>query len=424
MRIAATLEKAGHESWCVGGAVRDALLGHSHLDWDLATSAHPPQVQKLFPGRTVPVGVRFGTVGVLDRQGVMHEVTTFRRDVQTDGRHAVVEFGATLDEDLARRDYTINAIAYQPRTGEMRDPYDGQLDLERRIVRAVGDPSERMREDRLRALRALRFASRFEFTIEPVTWDAIVKSTPHLNRLSAERVRQEIEKTMDQVRCPGDAFSLWKKSGALAQLIPSLSSITSIELATIDHLAIPGARTRPGRQLMRLIALFAGAPAKEVLETAKKLRFSNATAAWVSTAVKHWNAMSAEMGYAMSSVDPPPDAVLRRWAAMTGRTRLATVLRLAGARWAAEREAGEDAPSRERIASVYRRALRIAYRDPVDVSDLAIDGRDLEKLGITGRAVGAALRRLLETVINEPASNTRDELLAAAIRLRDDVHDV
>ena len=148
--IAKRLEDAGFETWCVGGAVRDALLGHPHLDWDLATAAKPPEVRKLFK-RTVPVGVEFGTIGVIDHDNVMHEVTTFRKDVQTDGRHAVVEFGASLDDDLARRDYTINAIAYSPSKDELRDPYDGRKDLEGKLIRAVGDPRDRMREDRLRA---------------------------------------------------------------------------------------------------------------------------------------------------------------------------------------------------------------------------------------------------------------------------------
>jgi tRNA nucleotidyltransferase (CCA-adding enzyme) len=190
--IAATLEKAGFETWCVGGAIRDALLGHPHLDWDLATAAKPQDVQKLFK-RTVPVGIEFGTLGVLDADNVMHEVTTFRKDVQTDGRHAVVEFGVSLDDDLARRDFTINAIAYSPKTGEIRDPFGGQKDIEKKIIRAVGDPRERMREDRLRALRAIRFAARFGFEIEPATWAAIVESAPDMKRLSAERVKQEIE---------------------------------------------------------------------------------------------------------------------------------------------------------------------------------------------------------------------------------------
>ena len=158
--IAAKLEAAGFEAWCVGGAIRDALLGGAPLDWDLATRATPEQVRAIFGRRrTIPVGIDFGTVSVLDDEGVHHEITTFRRDVQTDGRHAVVEFGASLEEDLARRDFTINAIAYRPKTDELRDPFGGRADIERGIVRAVGDAEERMREDRLRALRAIRFAS-------------------------------------------------------------------------------------------------------------------------------------------------------------------------------------------------------------------------------------------------------------------------
>jgi tRNA nucleotidyltransferase/poly(A) polymerase len=191
--------------------VRDAFLGHPHLDWDLATSATPDQVRKLFR-RTVPIGLEFGTVGVLDDRGTMHEVTTFRRDVQTDGRHAVVEFGASLDDDLGRRDFTINAIAVSPSTGAIRDPFGGRMDLEKKLVRAVGVPDERMREDWLRALRAIRFAGRLGFEIEDETWKAIVRSAPHLPRLSRERVKQEIEKTMEQVRCPSHAFALWRRA--------------------------------------------------------------------------------------------------------------------------------------------------------------------------------------------------------------------
>jgi tRNA nucleotidyltransferase (CCA-adding enzyme) len=135
--LTAVLERAGFETWCVGGAVRDALLGHAHLDWDLATRATPNEVRKVFR-RTVPVGVEFGTVGVFDRDGRMHEVTTFRRDVRTDGRHAEVEFGASLNDDLARRDFTINAIAYSPSLQELRDPFGGRDDLQRGLIRCVG----------------------------------------------------------------------------------------------------------------------------------------------------------------------------------------------------------------------------------------------------------------------------------------------
>ncbi len=163
LEIARTLEAAGHEAWCVGGALRDALLGHPHSDYDFATSATPAQITALFR-RTAPVGEKYGTVGVLDRFRVLHEVTTFRRDVATDGRHAVVAYGVSLEEDLARRDFTINAIAYHPLRGEWRDPFGGRADLARGLIRAVGEPAERFREDYLRILRGLRFAARLGFT--------------------------------------------------------------------------------------------------------------------------------------------------------------------------------------------------------------------------------------------------------------------
>ena len=237
-KIAARLTEAGFETWCVGGAVRDALLGHAHADWDLATAATPTEVRSLF-SRTVPHGIEFGTVGVLDKHGNMHEVTTFRRDVQHDGRHAVVEYGVSLDDDLARRDFTINAIAFSPATGELRDPFGGQEDLKRGIVRAVGDPSARMVEDRLRALRAFRFAGRFEFEIDPATWQSVVESAPFLPRLSRERVKQEIEKTMDQVRRPSRSFALWRKAGAFTSLIPELDAVPESAFKAADFIGTP-----------------------------------------------------------------------------------------------------------------------------------------------------------------------------------------
>lgn len=413
LRIARTLEKAGFETWCVGGAVRDALLGHQHLDWDLATAAKPPEVRSLF-ARTVPVGIDFGTIGVLDNNGVMHEVTTYRRDVHTDGRHAIVEFGATLDEDLARRDYTINAIAFSPTQQRLHDPFNGMEDLESGIVRSVGEPSERMREDRLRSLRAIRFAARFDFAIEAATWDSIVASAPHLTRLSAERVKQEIEKTMEQVRFPSRAFRLWRESGAIAVLIPDLSGITDLQLAALDHLRIPGLPGRPQRKIARLVGLFAASDSRDLATTLKALRFSNAEIKWIVAVVNAWRDVSSEMKRVLMQEDAPPDVALRRWAAIAGRTRLASVLRLADAQWWAEREAGLPAPSKERVASVYRRAIRIAYRDPVDIADLAIGGSDLEKIGMRGPLVGRTLRKLLESVINDPSVNTNERLMALA----------
>lgn len=413
LRIARTLEKAGYETWCVGGGVRDALLGHQDLDWDLATAARPQQVRGLFP-KTVPVGIEFGTVGVLDANAVMHEVTTFRRDVHTDGRHAVVDFGASLDEDLARRDFTINAIAYSPATGEMRDPFDGRADLERRVIRAVGEPAERLREDRLRGLRAIRFAARFAFAIEPRTWEAIVDSAPHLMRLSAERVKQEIDKTMEQVSCPSAAFRMWRDSGSLRVLIPAIAAVTDQQLAALDCTRPPLHTGKPGRKIARLCVLFSTAPGADVGDILKRLRFSNSDAAWIVSVIQRWHALEGNMREMLARTDPPGDAQLRRWAATAGRTRFASVLRLAEAHWCAGRAISSAVPSRERVASVYRRALRIAYRDPIEVADIAVNGRDLERIGIAGPQVGIILRSLLEIVINDPASNSAQVLLELA----------
>ena len=138
LKIATRLEEAGYETWCVGGAIRDNLLKLENHDFDLTTAAPPKQIQRLFK-RTVPVGIEHGTVAVLDAKNRPHEVTTFRKDIKTDGRHAVVEFGVSLMDDLARRDFTVNAIAYHPLRHEWRDPFEGAQDLERKLIRSVGD---------------------------------------------------------------------------------------------------------------------------------------------------------------------------------------------------------------------------------------------------------------------------------------------
>ncbi|MGH8310211.1 MAG: CCA tRNA nucleotidyltransferase, partial [Steroidobacteraceae bacterium] len=350
--LAATLERAGYEAWCVGGAVRDALLGHAHLDWDLATSARPNEVRKVFR-RTVPVGIEFGTIGVFDRDGRMHEVTTFRRDVRTDGRHAEVEFGASLDEDLARRDFTINAIAYSPSRKELRDPYGGREDLASGIVRAVGAARERMQEDRLRALRALRFAGRFGFSIEERTWRAIAESAAYLGRLSRERVKQEIEKTMDQVTTPSLTFRMWRDAGAFAALVPELANVSDTTLAAIDAVCPPDtaaerdrARARADRRrLLRLALLFAELTPEDADRTLRALRFSNQHVAQIAHLLRSWHALGAAMAAALSAGTFAPPQV-RRWAARTERPAFPLLIRFADARWAALRARGQSAPSR------------------------------------------------------------------------------
>ncbi len=420
--IAKRLEAAGHETWCVGGAVRDALLGHPHSDWDLATAARPDDVMRLFPRRTIPVGVPHGTVGVLDRSRVLHEVTTFRRDVRTDGRHAEVEFGASLDEDLARRDFTINAIAYSPTRHILHDPFHGREDLARRVVRAVGRPADRMREDRLRALRALRFAGRFDFAIDADTWAAILASASFLTRLSAERVKEELTKTMVQVARPARALLLWRDSAALSVLVPALGGLSGVDIATLDCLPQPrdgraarSAARADARRLARLAALFLTCPVEDAERALKGLRFSNADADWIVSLVGAWHTVGADMEWTLLSSHTPLEATVRRWVAGIGRLRVPMLFRLAAARWAATRDAGGAAPTSREVRALYRRAIHSAFHDAIQLSDLAVDGTDLIDAGIAhGPLVGSMLRRLMVAVVEDQSLNTRDRLLELA----------
>ncbi|MFL5618885.1 MAG: CCA tRNA nucleotidyltransferase [Gemmatimonadaceae bacterium] len=420
LEIAARLEAAGYEAWCVGGAIRDALLGGAPLDWDLATRATPEEVRSIFGRRrTIPVGIEFGTVSVLDDDGVHHEITTFRRDVQTDGRHAVVEFGASLEEDLARRDFTINAIAFRPKTDELRDPFEGRADIERGIVRAVGDADERMREDRLRALRAIRFASRYGFAIEPGTLDAILSSAPHLTRLSHERVQQELVKTMEQVRHPSHALRLWRDVGALTVLVPVLAGLDDVALATLDELprAKEGAMTRSQRTTNRLAALFLDVPAADARRTLSALRFSKHETAWVGAIVDRWRTVGVELGESLLA-GTPPDSQVRRWLARVGRMYAGAFLRVALARWTALARMGHPTPDAAAVRSLHRSMRRSLFRDPIEVADLAIGGDDLRRARIpAGPIYAKILHALLELVLEDPARNSADALLAEALRL-------
>jgi tRNA nucleotidyltransferase (CCA-adding enzyme) len=392
--ISDLLERHGYDTWCVGGAIRDALLGLPNSDWDFATTATPQQVRQLFR-RTIPVGEAHGTIGVLDKANRMHEVTTFRRDVSTDGRHAEVAFGVSLDEDLARRDFTINAIAYKPRGEILHDPFGGREDIARGVIRAVGDADARMREDRLRALRGIRFAARFEFTIDPATWNAIVASAPFLTRLSAERVSQELEKTMEQVRRPARALRLWKDSGALATLIPALAGIDDVTLGSLDCLSAPRGKRADQRKWNRLSALFWGLDGPAAFRSATALRFSSARAKWIAHLAESWRQFNKD-----------PSLTPRRLVSMVGRPEFAYFWRIVAARWAAMGEA----PSRAR--SIYREGLRIAYSDvPLAIGDLALDGNDLIQLGIPkGPQIREILSEMLDAVLQNPSLNTPERL--------------
>jgi tRNA nucleotidyltransferase (CCA-adding enzyme) len=378
--IARTLERAGFEAWCVGGTLRDALLGHPQSDYDIATAATPDQVQALFP-KTIGVGVKYGTVGVLDRTRQLHEVTTFRRDVETDGRHAVVAYGVALEDDLARRDFTINAIAYHPLRHEWRDPFGGAADLQRRLVRAVGDPAQRFREDYLRILRALRFAARFDFSIDADTWEAARVAAPGLARLSAERVRDEWFKSLRTARSLPRLVSLWNEVGAARAWIPELSAAGP---ATMASTAVP-----EQRDPVILTALICSNPAVVL----KRLRASNAEVERVRGLERGPEAPGGN-----------DERSVRLWLARTGDS--AGDLSLL---WSLRY--GTEPPWTETARTIRHRG------DPLTRSDLAVTGSDLEALGVTGPVIGQILAQLLERVLDHPALNTRETLLDLARKM-------
>ena len=393
--IAQRLEEAGHATWAVGGAVRDALLGRQRSDWDLATAAPPEVVRKLFRP-SYPIGIEFGTVGVRGRDGNVYEVTTFRQDIATDGRHAVVAYSTELDVDLERRDFTINAIAFHPLREELHDPFSGRADLEGRILRCVGEPQQRFAEDYLRILRGLRFAGGYGLNIEPATWSALRAAVPNLPRLSAERIREELMKVLVS-RAPQAALDLYRESGTVATVFPELTSLDDAEWGELLRMvrSIPALRLR-----LRTAALLM--PTGEGVEALMtRLRFSNAE---ISAAV----ALGRSIVLALPETG---DAVAaRRWIRDVTRDWARDTMRLHIARADARSAAADE---RSALAARIRVVLGVMRRgDPVAVEDLAIDGHSLKSLGLSpGPEFSRVLAEAVEAVIEDPELNEHDRLL-------------
>src|SRR5712692_1587580 len=374
LRIARRLEEAGYETWCVGGAVRDNLLQLENHDFDLTTAARPDVVQQTFR-RTVPIGIEHGTVAVLDAERRPHEVTTFRKDIRTDGRHAVVEFGVSLTDDLARRDFTINAIAYHPLRHEWRDPFNGAHDLDRKLIRAVGDPNWRFQEDYLRILRALRFSARFDFRIHGQTWEAAQANAQGLAQLSAERVRDEWFKGIATARKVSKLVSLWRDAGAARIWLPEIRSAGAAERSAVDKLP---------RDPVLVTSLLASDPASLLI----RLKCANKDIER-GRAIREWRERYP---------DPKRISDVRRWLSETG-PGADDLLTLRAA-----------TTPRSPLPAVVR-AIRAA-QDPLTLKDLAVGGEDLIAAGVRpGPDIGAMLQRLLGEVLEDPKRNQRDQLL-------------
>lgn len=404
------LGAAGHRSWLVGGAVRDLLLHRPReaQDFDVATPATPEQVGALFR-RVIPTGIDHGTVTVLLGEAQV-EVTTFRGEGEyVDGRRPQsVVFHGDLDADLARRDFTINSLAFDPLSCELRDPFGGRDDLRRRVLRAVGDPRERFAEDGLRPMRAVRFAAQLGYDLAPRTRSAIPGALDVVRKVSTERIAEELTRLVVAPHAER-GLELMRRTGLLGVVLPALAALPPAELR---H-AFGGIEALPAEPELRFAwllhrAVAPAAGARVLLALRMSRRVSEAAGALLRL-----HACPRGGG----QLDAPAEgAPLRRWLAEGGRERWRDLLSLRAV------EAG-TLPIRARRPA--QRAVRafgwrvereLAKEPPLSVGELALDGLALMEIvgAESGTWVGEALRHLLDRVLADPALNSPAALAAIA----------
>ena len=387
-----TLHRAGYAAYVVGGCVRDSLLGLTPHDWDLCTSALPQQGMKLFgEEKCIPTGLQHGTVTV-KQGGGLYEITTFRTEgAYTDGRHPdEVHFVPDVREDLARRDFTINAMAYNEKEG-LVDPFGGQADLQSGILRAVGVPHQRFTEDALRILRLYRFAARFGFAIDPPTAQAAQELCAHLDCVSVERIEEELAKLLS---APAPAAYLDKK--ILGVVLPELSPEALAAAKPVVDACPAGEQALP----VRLAALLLSLGEDGTRRTLRRLRCSNACIEETAVLVRE----------AVPGVPVSLNIYARR---LLGKYNLCTVQRLAALGTALQPERSADFAALSELTERLD-ADGVCCR----VSQLAVNGRDLMAAGVpAGPGIRKVLEALLDGVIREEYPNERQALLAAVQQL-------
>ena len=387
-----TLHRAGYAAYVVGGCVRDSLLGLTPHDWDLCTSALPQQGMELFgEEKCIPTGLQHGTVTV-KQGGGLYEITTFRTEgTYTDGRHPdEVHFVPDVREDLARRDFTINAMAYNAKEG-LVDPFGGQADLQSGILRAVGVPHQRFTEDALRILRLYRFAARFGFAIDPPTAQAAQELCAHLDCVSVERIEEELAKLLS---APAPAAYLDEK--ILGVVLPELSPEALAAAKPVVDACPAGEQALP----VRLAALLLSLGEDGTRRTLRRLRCSNACIEETAVLVRE----------AVPGVPVSLNIYARR---LLGKYNLCTVQRLAALGTALQPERSADFAALSELAERLD-ADGVCCR----VSQLAVNGRDLMAVGVpAGPGIRKVLEALLDGVIREEYPNERQALLAAVQQL-------
>ena len=427
--IAKALIQRGYQAYIVGGAVRDSLIGRTPTNWDISSSATPEEVKKVFGNAAIPTGERFGTLTILCGSRRV-EVTTFRREsLYSDGRRPDrVVFSQNLRDDVARRDFTVNALAYDISQMTVTDYFGGMNDLKRTIIGTVGDPEERFNEDALRMLRAIRFASELGFGISPETLSGIAKLHSTITRVSQERIREELSKMLLSPR-PSEAVLHAHETRLLKHILPELSDCAHIpayheSLDTVLEHSIKACQHIEPRLELRLAALLhdIGKPLTMASDDTGRLRFFN-----------HEN-VGAQMAEAALHRLKYPQAIIEdittliKWHVFTyepatkdkGIRRLVnslglkTIYDLAKVRQADRIALGLDPSPGSNMEAFLQRLEDVLKQGPVfTVSNLAVDGHDVMKtLDIPeGPEVGKILLKLLDTVLEEPYLNSRGKLL-------------
>ena len=423
-----TLQEAGYEAYAVGGCIRDSLLGRRPDDWDITTSAKPQETKALF-GKTIDTGIQHGTVTVM-RHGRGYEVTTYRVDGEyEDGRHPKeVTFTASLKEDLRRRDFTVNAMAYNEEDG-LVDLFGGRQDLEQKIIRCVGEANERFEEDALRIMRAVRFSAQLGFSIEERTKEAIRGHAGRLRQVSAERIQVELTKLV--ISPNPDFLRIAWETGITAVVLPEFDRLMEQPQNNPHHCFSVGEHTLHAMQAVRpdkclRLAMLLHDVAKPLCLTTdaegidhfhghaqkgermaaqilKRLRYDNHTTELVSRLVK-WHDVAIA----------PEKKAVRRAASRMGKELFPLILEVKAADLAAQSDyqRAEKQEWLEQLRSLYEEIEREG--DCLTIKDLAVNGRDLIQAGITpGPQLGLALQQLLEIVLEDPEKNTREYLLSS-----------
>lgn len=429
MTVLKTLEEAGYQAWCVGGCVRDSLLGRVPGDWDVTTDALPEETLALFAGHAIPTGLQHGTVTVRSAHQNI-EVTTFRvdGDYLDHRRPSAVTFTRSLEEDLRRRDFTVNAMALDLR-GNLADPFGGQADLRAGVLRCVGDPDKRFGEDALRILRGLRFASVLGFDIDSATADSIHRNRNALTDIAAERIQTELVKLL----CgPKAADILREYPDVIGVFWPEVLPMVGLDQRNHHHCydvwehSLHALETVPADLILRCSALlhdvgkpicftvdetgvghFYGHPAHSARlteEMLRRLKFDNATRETVVRLVA-WHDRDI----------PRTDRGIRRALLALGEKDLRRLLAIKRADNLAQAPAYHDRQQEIDKAEIILEDL-LAKEACFSLKQLAVDGRDMMALGLKGPAIGAQLQKLLETVVDGELPNERDTLLAQARR--------